>query len=282
MYSLDINFLNDRPEYKSDATSKRAKAAPVRSDSKAPYVLGGLAMVLLPAIAGGLWFFLQTQNADLEQKSAALDAQLGQLQDVQKKIATINAETAQIKSETQALASVFNQIKPWSAMMQDLRTRTPPGIQITLVKQLLVGQGVVAAPTPAAPASPGAAASPAAAPPAPTGVIQISGIAKSFNDVNDFMLVLQKSSFVKASETRLLTSELKETPPLQDLNLSDAPQTKIDLKSLPPFPKEVHFQIQTALSDIPASELMRELELKGAAGLVTRIEALKQKGVIQP
>jgi len=282
VYSLDINFLNDRPEYKSDAPSKRQKAAaPVRNDSKAPYVFGALAMVLLPAIAGGLWFYLQSRNAELEQESAALDAKLGQLQDVQKKIASINAETTQVKNEAAALATVFNQIKPWSAMMQDIRTRIPPGVQITLVKQLPVGQG--GAPPPPSPApSPGATPTPGAAPPVPTGLVQISGIATSFNDVNDFMLVLQKSSFVKANETKLVTSELKDSSPLVNLGLQNVPQVTVDTKSLPPLPKQVVFQIQTALSDIPASELMRELELKGAAGLVARIEALKQKGVIQP
>ena len=48
------------------------------------------------------------------------------------------------------------------------------------------------------------------------------------------------------------------------------------------LPAEAEFTIQTALNDVPASDLLQELESNKATGLVTRIEALQQKGVVKP
>lgn len=277
MYSLDINFLNDRPEYKPDAASARAKpraAAP--SNSRQPLIMGGVAFLLLSAIPLGLWLFLQSRNADLEQQGIELDAQIGDLQSRQKQLASINAEVTQVKNETGALATVFNQIKPWSALMQDIRARVPRGIQITEVKQLPLSQAPAPPPPPPAAGQPGSPPPPAVV---PTGPIQISGVAGSFSDVNDFLLTLKNSPFLNPAETRIATSESKPGAPLAPLNIPGG-QGAADLGTTE-IPPVVNFQIQTTLSPTPASELLRDLELKGATGLVTRIEALKKKGVIQ-
>jgi type IV pilus assembly protein PilN len=42
----------------------------------------------------------------------------------------------------------------------------------------------------------------------------------------------------------------------------------------------VRYTIQSNVSDIPASELMRELEQKGSVGLVNRIRSMQKIGVI--
>jgi type IV pilus assembly protein PilN len=44
----------------------------------------------------------------------------------------------------------------------------------------------------------------------------------------------------------------------------------------------VEYKIQTTLKRIPASDLMRELERKGAVGLVARLKSLQQQQVIKP
>jgi type IV pilus assembly protein PilN len=277
MYSLDINFLNDRPEYKPDVAARSRPKAAVSPDSRRALLLGGLAALLLPALAAGSLLFLQNRNAELERQQAELDARLGNLQAKQKEIANIKTQTGQIRDETTALAGIFNQIKPWSAMMQDIRDRVPPGVQIRAVKQLPAPRpGSQPSPSP----SPGAPPpNPAAGP--PQGPIAITGLANSFNDVNDFMLVLQRSNFLKANETTLVKSELESTARrLETIRLKNAPGG--GNQEAPEIPRQVEFEIQTALSDVPASELLRELDRKGAAGLVTRIETLQQKGVIQP
>ncbi|WP_421655701.1 PilN domain-containing protein [Leptothermofonsia sp. ETS-13] len=279
MHSLDINFLNDRPEYRPDGGVRTRGARAVPTDSRQPLILGLLAAILLPALAGGLLLFLQSRNADLEQRQVALDSQLGDIQAKQKQIESLRTETKQVKEETLALASVFNTLKPWSAVMQDFRDRIPPGVQILRVKQLPVQQGQ---PQPSPSPSPSPGATPGAPTPPVIGNVEISGIANSFNDVNDFMLVLQKSAFLDPKETRLVASELQQTAPtLSTLQLKNAPVGTVDTNNLPKLPSQIEFTIRTAFNNIPASDLLQELERKTAVGLVTRIEELQRKGVIQ-
>lgn len=275
MHSLDINFLNDRPEYKPEGARQKTKV--VSTDSRRPLFIGAAVAVGLLAAVGGSLLFFQAQNASLEQRQSELDSQLGDLTAKQKRIADINNQTRDIKAETAALASVFNLVKPWSAMMQEVRDRIPPGVQlVTITQSAPSGQ-----PAPQPAASPGAAAPAAVAPPA--SMLQITGIANSFNDVNDFLLVLQKSNFLKAENTKLVKATLqKEATQIQPIKLESAQQSTLNAEQLPKLPKQVEFQIETALSDVPASDLLRELDRKGAVGLVTRIEDLQRKGVIQP
>ncbi len=274
MYSLDINFLNDRPEYKPEGARQRTKA--VSTDSRRPLFVGAAVAVALLAAVGGSLLFLQAQNANLEQRQSELASQIGDLEKKQKDIAAVNAQTQEIKAETAALASVFNLVKPWSAMMQEMRDRIPPGVQLLSITQSV----------PTAPATPQAAPSPGAAPAVvgpPGSVLQITGIANSFNDVNDFLLVLQKSNFLKADNTKLVKATLqREATRVEPARLQNAQQQQLRAEQLPVLPKQVEFQIETALSDVPASDLLRELDRKGAVGLVTRIENLQRKGVIKP
>lgn len=275
MHSLDINFLNDRPEYRPEGSRQKTRTA-VATDSKRPLVIGAAVAVGLIGAAVGSLLFLQAQNSSLEQRQSELDSQLGDLTAKQKQIADLNAQTKQIKDETGALAGVFNLVKPWSAMMQEMRDRIPPGVQILNITQS----------TPTTPATPAPSPSPGAAAPVvppPASVLQISGLANSFNDVNDFLLVLQKSNFLKAENTKLVKATLQtEAVRIEPVRLQNAQQPGLSAERLPQLPKQVEFQIETALSDVPASDLLRELDRKGAVGLVTRIEDLQRKGVIQP
>ncbi|HEY9753175.1 MAG TPA: PilN domain-containing protein [Coleofasciculaceae cyanobacterium] len=274
MYNLDVNFLNDRPEYRLD--SARFQPTPYgEAAGNRPLWLGALVGLLLPLLALGGWLFLQIRNGDLERQQAELESKVGNLQTLQNRTAAINAEVAAVKGETQSLASVFNQVKPLSALMQDLRDRTPPQVQVLQVKQ-------IAAPSPAAPvpASPNPQTSP---PPSPTPktFYQVAGLANSFDDVNDLLLLLQKSSLLDPTETRIISSELADAQAVQPFQFQNAQQSLGNAKP-PNLPRQVKFEIQTALTEVPSSQLLQELERKGATGLVTRIEALQEKGVIQP
>nr|WP_290228354.1 PilN domain-containing protein [Trichocoleus desertorum] len=261
MYSLDVNFLNDRPEYRPDVGGgpARPKATP---GSMAPLFLGVAAGVFLPVAMVVLWLVLQNKNAELVTRIDTLNVQLGELQKADEKVAAINAQASQIKAETDALATVFNQIKPWSAMLQDIRDRVPAGVQVSTIQET---------------------DAPAATPqnPSPAPRVEISGVARSFNDVNDFLLTLQKSPFLKSAETQLVGADLRDNPTQIEVRQDPTPQTTtpdVQVK----LPQVVSYKIQTSLSDVPASDLLRELDRKGAVGLVTRIRTLQQKGVIQP
>lgn len=261
MYSLDINFLNDRPEYRPDTGSRTSSRGRAPTGSMVPLFLGVALGVFLPAAAFGAFLVFQNRNEELAARNAQLDVEISKLQAESKKIDAVNAEIQQVTTETNALATVFNQIKPWSAMLQDIRSRIPAGVQIDTIQQT--------DPLPPTPETPN-----------PTSKVEIVGIARSFNDVNDFLLTLQKSPFLKADQTQLVNADLRDNPTQIEFRRgAQATDTqRVEVK----LPQVVVYRIQSSLSDVPASELLRELDRTGAVGLVTRIRTLQEKGVIQP
>lgn len=283
MYGLDINFLNDRPEYRPAVTERRRGGGGMAPGDKRATFLGlGVGLSLLALTAGG-WLFLQAQNNQLRERQAQLEAELGVLKVEQANLARINTETRQIKDETMALAGVFNAIKPWSATFNEIASRTPPDVRIVNITQKEPPASQRPSPSPSPGASPAASPKPTAAPtPPPTGTIEIEGQATSFNNVNDFLLALQNSKFLKGDKTQIINAELGNPRSLQRIQIG--PQTgRTDPTGPPPkLPPEVTFTIQTELTDVPASELIQELESQKATGLVTRIERLQQKGVVKP
>ncbi len=288
MYSLDINFLKDRG-IQPDPVTRSSKPTP--RGAMTPLYIGVAVGLLLPALVGGLWFVLQQQIAQKESEKAKLDAELAQLQIEEKKVAQLNEQIAKVNEETTSLASVFDQIKPWSAMLEDIRERIPPGVQISSLQQTQVAATQAAAPAAKAATAPKPAASPnakaapnapKAAPtaPRPTMKLEISGRARSFDDVNYFLLTLQRSPFLKREETQIVKAELVKDPGKVEVNrrnLQNQPSGTVTYE----LPKSVQYTIQTNLTDVPASDLLRELDRKGAVGLVTRIKTLQEKGVIQ-
>lgn len=278
MYGLDINFLNDRPELKPEAAA-RSKTVSTSPDSKTPLYLGVAALVIFPALALGAWLFLNNQNTQLNQRVAELDGQIATLKNQLGEIDSVRAQTKQITDETAAYVTVFNRIKPWSAMAQDIRDRLPAGIQLASIKQVAPPAGAVAAPSPSPTPKPGA--SPPPAPPPPI-FIEIAGVANSFDAINDFLLVLQRSSFVEADQTRLVQATQGAPRPLRSISIPGVQTGTTGSQQLPDLPPVVEFVIRTRLNEVPTSELLRELERKGAVGVVTRIETLQQKGVVPP
>ena len=253
MYSIDINLLNDRPEYGQQIVTSPGYA----SEDKTPLFIGvgvGAAALGLVLISFGVLTFLSQQ---LIAKEENLDDELAQLAPELAEVDSLKAQEQQVEAETQALATIFNQIKPWAATLQDIRDRVPPTLQITKIEQK--------AATPPANEQQQAGQPPAQAPvaalAAPTQ-LAITGNAISFNDINDFVLTLRKSPFLTVAQTQLMSSERKT---------DDKTQVSV-----------VEHQLETTINDVPASELLQVLNAKGASGLAARISILKQKGVINP
>jgi type IV pilus assembly protein PilN len=287
MYNLDINFLNDRPEY-ATATGARGGSSGGRrgggggralsggggTESKTPFYAGLGALVALSFLSLGFWGFQFLRNTQLKSRQSELAAQVTDLEAKQKELDGVQAQLKGAKDEITALTSVFSNIKPWSAMSQDMRDRLPSNVQIASVTQ------AEALPATATPTTAQVASGKPAPPPAPVGVIKILGEASTHNDVNDFLVVLQKSNFLKPESTRIVLSELQPPQALGQLSIPGS--NAGGGQPLPKLPPRVKFEIETALTDVPTSDLMRELDRKGAVGLVSRIEALKEKGVIKP
>jgi type IV pilus assembly protein PilN len=256
MYSLDVNFLKDRPAYQKKPEKKGGIALSFPTGNMTPVYVGVGIGVSLPVLLGISWWLLQGkiveldgQMAQLDQENKKLDTEIGNLN-------KIKAETKAIQGETQALVTVFDQIRPWSAMLQDLRDRIPTAVQIENIKQI-------------APVAPVAGQPPGN----PAGGLEITGLARSFNDVNDFLLSLQQSRFLKPTESRIVTATLVDVPLIPSVV---QPPNGVRIKP----PQVVKYTIQSGMSDVPASELIRELEKKGTVGLVTRIRSMQQTGVI--
>jgi len=206
-------------------------------------------------VGGGLWL-LQGKNTELGENIAKLEQQNQQLESQVGDINKIKEETNKVKAETQALVTVFDQIRPWSAILQDMRDRIPAAVQIENIKQITLTTADQGQP-PANPAS----------------GVEVSGYARSFNDVNDFLLSLQQSPFLKSTEGKITTAELVDAPIPAD---TAQPTNSVLIKP----PQIVKYTIQSTMSDVPASQLTRELEQKGTVGLVSRIRSLQQTGVI--
>ena len=289
MYSLDINFLNDRPDYKPVAAKSSAKRSSGGAKDQMPLIGALLFAFGLNAAVMGAWWWATNDNTNLAAQQATIDEELAKLNTQANAIKAINAETEKVTDEYKALAGVFDQIKPWSAMLQDLSARTPAGLQIAKIEQIDPSPSPVAAATPppaATPAaSPGASPSPASPTPAaaPTPVVpqqaakvQISGIASTFAQVNDFMLLVQRSPFFLNTDTKLVAATLKNNPTQLQLRNKNA------AAELPKLRPVVEYKIETTLSPTGASELLPELRSKQADGLAIRIETLQEKGVLEP
>jgi type IV pilus assembly protein PilN len=275
MYSLDINFLKDRIERPADQGFVQTRT---ERESQRPLYIGVAIAAFLPALALGLWWFLQTRNSALENRLAELDTQLATVNALQQQVTDINGQVETLNNDSKALAVVFDRIKPWSAVLQDVRDRVPSGVQISLIEQAKAPPPA-AAPPPPPPASPapGAVPAPVAAPPPPqTSLISISGRAGSFSDVNDFVLTLQQSRFLMGDSVKLTSAQLVDNPTTVQFAETSGAQVQVKL------PQVVQYKIESRLTDLPATQLLQDMERTLAVGLPARIQALRDRGVLTP
>jgi type IV pilus assembly protein PilN len=297
MYNLDINFLKDRREY-ANAAAGASRAAAWRDSGTGlggnPILIGALVGLLPLALVLLGWGGLSLIKMSAEREREEVRSQVAALEQKEKERDQAQDQLRQAQAQIASLTGVFSNIKPWSAMSQDLRDRLPPGVQITEILQK-TEEPKAAATAPAAAATPGSPspaaagnASPAAATaPAPIGSIEISGYADNFDRVNDFLVVLQKSNFLTPAATRIVQAERMQAAQLAPVSLPGpngqaASGPQVQSQNLPKLPPKVSFKIETELAQVSTEELLRELDRKGAVGLVSRIEALKEKGVIKP
>jgi type IV pilus assembly protein PilN len=283
MYALDINFLNDRTERQSEL----GKGKPKGPINQMPFYIGLAVAIAFPALALGAWALLQSQNGALEQRQAALDSELATVKIQQAEVDAITKQVKEYEANNTALATVFDRIKPWSGILQDIRDRVPNGVQISMIEQLPPEATPVTAPVAASPSpSPGASPSPVpvipvVVAPSPAQRIRVTGRAKSFSEVNDFILTLQRSPFLTSKDTKLATSKLIDNPTKISFEEKDgqtASSDKVEIK----FPQVVEYTIDTTLTELPASALLQDLERTLSVGLASRIQALRDRGVLKP
>lgn len=264
MYSLDINFLNDRPDYKPPEPSKAVGASSGANVAAArlPFLMGGTAVgVAALGSVLGWWWVIDSKNAKLQAELTDLTNQSGLLAAEVKKVENLEAKTQQYETQTQFFASIFDtSVKPISSLLAEMSDILPPGVQISSINQTLAqAEGDDVQPN------------------TPWGVIkqniEITGLAPSFAEVNDFVLMLKQSPFFQDNDTQLIEAELVDIPiTVEWRGRGDEPEDLV--------PKVVEYTIKTSATNVLASEMLDDLQRTRADGLLSRMARLQQLGVI--
>lgn len=260
MYGLDINFLKDR-EIRPVEQAAGAVGPEAPAGDRRPLFLGLFVGVAALAAVGGYWLLLQQQIKTLEAQEKDLDGKIAQLQGQIQEINNIRAQIDLVKAENQAFAGVFNQIRPWSAMLQELRQRTPNGVQLGTVRQT---GGITPPDQPEDQIT-------------RAGGIEIEGTACDFDQINDFVLVLQRSPLLDSKTVVINSSTRQDIDQQKDSTVDGTcPGSPSDDR----FYQLVDYTIQANFTAASASQLLEVLDRQGAVGLEARIRALRDSGVI--
>jgi type IV pilus assembly protein PilN len=204
-------------------------------------IYGGAVAVVALALVGGAWFFLNSANEGIQQKLSVLTAEESQLNSKLTAIKTQETELQAIQARTGELVGLFVGNLPVSAIADDIRKRTPITVQV---------ESIIQSSIPATPQEPA------------TTALALTGKATNYNELNDFLLLLKASPLLEDKDTTLVSSTLQ--PATTDKNFT-----------------LVNFQIRTATTKKSPSEILPALQKTGADGLVTRVNLLKQQGVIK-
>ncbi|MCA6599370.1 MAG: PilN domain-containing protein [Pseudanabaena sp. M57BS1SP1A06MG] len=236
MYTLEINFLNDRAAPEALAVERKPIA-----DSQF-LIYGGAVAVVALALVGGAFLFLNSANEGLQQELAKLTATETSLTSKIKSLEDQEKQLQAIQDRTNQILNLFVGNLPVSAVIDDLRRRTPLTVQIKSITQQTA-----------------AAAAPQAS---SQSTITLNGTATNYNELNDYILLLKSSPLLDSDKTKLVSSTLQ--PATTDKNF-----TLVD------------FQILATTTSKSPAELLPQLQKLGADGLVARVNLLRQKGVIK-
>lgn len=291
MYSLNINFLKDRPEYQANRPGSPAGGTATAKASRLPVILGILVGVIVPAAIGGFSAYLLIQKGKLEANQVKLDQDLQDLEAEIKKADQAKAEMKAIDDLTQGLVGVFGRVKSWSALLGDMRDRLPVGVQLTAIREAdnPALRNTSSAPSPRPSPAAGAASTATSTPTPPKKFLTIEGYANSIEGVGEFLLLLQKSPFLNPEATQLVTSTAVDNP-AQIVQANQEVQEGIAYTlAVPPpatagggaqvrivAPKVIKYTIQSAYTSKPADQLLQVLDRSGASGLVVRIETIRR------
>ena len=204
---------------------------------------GAIAAAVALAPVGGAYLYLSSEKAAVQTKLDALTSQESQLDAQIKALDVQVAQFTAIEARKNELLSLFVGNLPASAIATDISNRTPISVQIKSITQ----------------------ASAAADPQDPSRVvseINLNGSATNYGELNDYLLLLQASPFLDPTETKIVSSTLQQATVDKNFNL-------------------VNFQNKSVLTSKRPDELLPDLQKTGADGLVTRVNLLRQQGVIK-
>jgi len=172
MYSIDINFLRDREAPEQASAGQTMQIA----DSQF-LIYGGVAAFLALAIAGGYYFYVDSNLQQALQLKAQRDAEKIKLDSELAEVQGAQAGLAQIEAKTNELLTLFVGQLPTYAILSDFSRRTPDTIQINNLAEN-------------------------------ARAIQIDGSARDYKALNDYFLLLKSSPFLDPEKTRLTSATL--------------------------------------------------------------------------
>jgi type IV pilus assembly protein PilN len=282
MYNLDINFLRSRGlEQSLEISDSFAKKKEPTIADKIPIAAGILVAIVAPAITFAHLQSVKAKTVSVEAEIKQIESEIADLGNQNKKIEAANEEIKKAEQETSALVGVFEKIKPWAAIMQEVSDRTPPGVQVDSIKQIT---STTETPVDSTKQSASATEKKEEAKTDKSGEseteqqtvstttttgIELTGTALSYADVNDFVLFLQRSPFFERRNIKLTTATTTDVP----VEIENLPE-----KATLEIPQGIKYTISAQLSNIPTSQLIAEIDKKGSTGLVTRLKMLEQKG----
>ena len=246
MYSLDINFLKDRVLERTADIGGLPEPKKVSVADYIPIAAGVVVALVLPAVVFGYLKTVQAQTASIEQETKQMESEIADLGNQNQKIEEVNQQIQRIEQQTQALVGVFEKIRPWAAILQEISDRTPPGVQVNSIQQSGSGENVG---------------------------VNLAGVARTYDDVNDFVLFLQKSPFFDGKKIKLNGASLA------NFAVDIENQEELSENLLLSLPQGVKYTVSAQLNNLPTSKLIQEIDSKGSVGLVTRLKTLERKGV---
>ena len=256
MYNIDINFLKDRKlDTLASPTAFKKRAAASAEDRITIYIGSGVALALI-ALVGGAWLFTNSQKSSQERAISELEQEINRLNGQNQQVKQIQTKINNVNREIKILISVFDQLKPWSAMLSEIASVTPDSTQIRSISHSGLDKAIT-----------------------------INGYADSYERVNDLFLTLKNSPLLNAQRTVLDTTNLVNNPneiifdlaQLDEDNDVDVDAIGVEIE----LPQVVSYSIKTAITDESSQKYLTELNQEGAIGLVSRITALQRKGVLK-
>ncbi|WP_036482897.1 PilN domain-containing protein [Myxosarcina sp. GI1] len=247
MYSLDINFLKDRDLVTTSETTTKSLTDPSALADKAPIAIGAAVALIFPALMFGYLKRVEAKTAELEGEIQQTQGEIAKLSQENSQLDELKQQVETAKAETQAFVSVFEKLTPWAAILQEVSDRTPPGVRVDSLQQT---------------GAEGEAG------------INLAGVALSYDDVNDFVLFLERSPFFDSRNTKLNGASTTELA----VNFEDEPELPENASLV--IPQGVKYTIFAQLSDTPTSQLIQEINNKGSVGVVTRLKTLERQGAI--
>ena len=170
MYTPEINFLKQRAESAAAAAGSGGTvisptvAKGIRSGANT--FVFGLVFGLVVVVAYG--FFDQVTRkelARLKDEQAQVTSDLGVAQAELSELRDLETELNNIRARTNAFKSFFNQVQPWSSILEDIRNQIPADVWITEIN-------------------------------ADGNNVTIAGQSPGFDPINDFQLTLLQSALV--------------------------------------------------------------------------------------